>query len=310
LERCRRQHRLGYVAALAAMLGGIFVVFLLVQDLRDAMFAGVIVLAIGLVAMQWAQRRYADRVRRAVMPAVCGAVGDISHDVGTAPDLDLDRLAKVGLVPRHDRQRIDDAFCGRHRDTGFTMAEVRLRRRGGGRRRSSRMVFRGLVFAIEVPRPVPGLILIARDGGLIGNGLSGWMKGFEGMQRVALPDEAFEASFEIYADRPEVARATVTPALCANLVALAAAQGGAPFQAAFADGRFFVAMRKRGDRFRVGSLFRSTDQLESEAACLLGEVQIVHRLIDHLHGDRPRLEPAVKPAAEDRDEAPGPVVRG
>jgi hypothetical protein len=271
----------------------------------------VIVLAIGFVAMHWTQRRYADRVRRAVLPAVCGAIGGISHDVGAAPDLDLGRLAQIGLVPRYDREQIDDAFHGRHRDTGFTMAEVRLRRRGRGRRRSRHTVFRGLVFAIEVPRAVPARILIARDGGLIGNGLRGWMKGFDGMERVALPDEAFEARFETYADRPEVARATLTPALCANLVALAGAQDGAPFQAAFTDGRFFVAMRRRGDRFRVGSLFRSTDRLENEAAGLLDEVQIVHRLIDHLHGDRPPLEPASKQVvAQHRDKAPGPVVRG
>jgi hypothetical protein len=244
------------------------------------------------------------------MPAVCGAIGDISYDVGAAPDLDLGRLAQVGLVPRHDRVRIDDAFHGRHRDTGFTMAEVRLRRHGRGRRRSSHTVFRGLMFAIEVPRPVPARILIARDGGLVGNGLGGWMKGFDGMQRVELPDEAFEARFELYADRPEVARASVTPALCANLVALAAAQGGARFQAAFTDGRFFMALRRRGDRFRVGWLFRPIEELESEAACLLDEVQIVHRLIDHLHGDRPPLEPARKQTVtRNRDQAPGPVVR-
>ena len=311
LERRRRQHRLGYLVAFAGMLGGIFLVFLLVQSLQHALFAGALVLALGLVLMQWAQRSYANQVRKAVMRAICGAIGDLSHDVGAAPDLDLDRLAQVGLVPDHARQRIDDVFCGRHRETGFTMAEVRLRRVGRGRRRRSHTVFRGLIFAIEVPRPVSARILIARDGGLIGNGMTGWIEGFGGMQRVALADEAFEARFEIYADRPEVALATVTPELCANLVALAAAQDGAPFQAAFADGRFFVAMRRRGNQFRIGSVLRSTDLLEDEAARLLEEVQIVHRLIDYLHGDRPPLRREVEPAAaaQDRDAAPGPVVR-
>jgi hypothetical protein len=311
LERRRRQHRVGHVVALAGMLGGIFVVFLLVQNLQHALVAGAIVLAIGLALMQWAQRSYADQVRKAVMPAICGAIGELSHAVGAAPDLDLDRLARVGLVPGHNRERIDDVFCGRHRGTGFTMAEIRLRRVRHGRRRSSRTVFRGLVFALEVPQVVPARILIARDGGLIGNGLKGWIEGFSGMQRVALPDEAFEARFELYADRPEVVRATVTPELCANLVALVAAQDGAPFQAAFADGRFFVAMRRRGDQFGIGSVFRSTAMLEHEAARLLQEVQIVHRLIDYLHGDRPPLEPAPEPAAADRarDQESGPVVR-
>ena len=172
-------------------------------------------------------------------------------------------------------------------------------------------MFRGLIFGLDVPRAVPARILIAKDGGLIGNGMKGWFKGLSGMQRVTLPDEAFEARFEVYADRPEVARATVTPALCANLVALAAAQDDAPFQAAFADDRFFVAMRRRGDQFGVGSVFRSTALLEQEATRLLQEVQIVHRMIDYLRGDRPPLDAAVEPAAADRgrSKAPGPVVR-
>ncbi len=311
LERQRRQHRAGFVLALAAMLGGIFVVVLLAPGLREALFGGVLVLALGLYLMRRAQRGYTDRVRRTVMPAICRAIGDLGHDVARAPDLDLRRLAQVGLLPRHNRERIDDVFRGQHRDTGFTMAEVRLRRVRYGRRNRSRTVFRGLVFAIDVPRPVPARILIARDGGLIGNSLKGWIKGFAGMQRVALPDADFEARFEVYANDADAARAAVTPALCANLVALAAAQDRAPFQAAFADGRFFVAMRSRGNQFGLGCVLRSTDQLADEAARVLEEVRIVHRLIDYLHGERPPLRPAAEPPApaRDRKRTPGPVIR-
>jgi len=106
-----------------------------------------------------------------------------------------------------------------------------------------------------------------------------------------------------------VARSTLTPDLCAHLVAFASSQDGTPFQAAFADRRFFVAMPKRGDLFRIGSLFRSTDGLERDAAAVMDEVQIVHRLIDCLHGHHPRTtsdadDPSRAPAGE-----PGPVVR-
>jgi hypothetical protein len=206
LEHQRRRHRVGFLLALAAMLGGIFVVFLVVQSLQEALFGGVLVLVLGFALMRWAQRGYTNQVRRIVMPAICGAIGDLSHDVGSAPDLDLRRLAQVGLLPRHNRERIDDVFRGRHRDIGFTMAEVRLRRVRYGRRGRSRTVFCGLVFAIDVPRTVPARILIARDGGLIGNGLKGWINDCEGMQRVALPEEDFEARFELYADDPDAPR--------------------------------------------------------------------------------------------------------
>jgi hypothetical protein len=310
LERRRRHHRLAYVAAIASMLAAIFLVFLLAQDRQNALLAGGVVLAICFLALQWVQRSYVNRVRRTVMPAVCSAIGDVSHSTGAAPDVNLDGLAKIGLVPSHHRHSIDDVFCGRHRATSFTMAEVRLRRRSG--RRGSRTVYRGLIFSIEVPRAVPARILIARDRGLIGNRLKVWIvKSVGGMQRVTLPDQAFEARFELYADRPEVARTVLTPELGGNLVALAAAHDGARFQAAFVNGRFFLAMPKRGDLFRAGSLFRSTDELEGEAARLLQEVQIVHRLIDYLHGDRPQLWLEAEEPAPDhaRGDAPGAVVR-
>ena len=290
LEATRRRYRLAYLAALLGMLAGVFAAVLLLQSLQHLLIAGLVVLVAGFGAMRAIERAYGRRLREAVMPSICGAIGDLRHQVGTA-HLDFDRLEAIGLLPGYNRRRIDDVFQGSHRGTGFMMVEVHLRRVRGFRRRSSRTVFRGLIFAIDVPRPAPGVILIARDGGVIGNGLRGWLKGFSDMRRVTLPNGAFEERFEVYADRPDAAPATVTPELCANLVALADAEGAAPFQAAFADGRFFLALRRRGDAFHIGSIFRSTDRLAEEAARLLAEVQIAHRVIDYLHGDRPQLAP-------------------
>ncbi|MGH6912824.1 MAG: DUF3137 domain-containing protein, partial [Geminicoccales bacterium] len=255
------------------------------------------------------QRSYTDRVRRTVMPVVCQTIGDLTHGTGQAPDLNFDELERIGVVPHHNRRRIDDVFQGRHRATGFTMADVRLRRERWIGKRRSHTVFRGLIFAIEVPRATPARILIARDGGLIGNSLKGWLNSFGGMQQVALPHHAFEASFELYADRPDLAREIVTRGFCDNLVALAEAHDGAAFQAAFADRRFFLAMPKRADPFRIGSLFRSTDALKGEVAHLLQDVRIVHRLIDHLHGDRPPLELEAGAVTRAQPATPSPVQR-
>ena len=309
LERRRLGLRGRYLIIVAGMLGGIVLPLLLLQDLHYALLAAVVALAIGYVLLQITQRSYSNEVRRTVMPAVCAAIGDIAHGAGSAPDLNFDFLREIGLVPGHNRRRIDDVFRGRHRQTGFTMAEVRLRRERHSGKHSSHTVFRGLIFAIDVPRSIPGRILIARDGGLIGNSIKGWFKGFGGMQRAALPHDAFEARFELYADQPALAREIVTPALCDSLVALAEAHDGAPFQAAFVDHRFFLAMPRRGDQFRVGSLFRSTATLRGDLAPLVQDVQIVHRLIDYLHGDRPSEEPGRGPAEAREPVTAGPVER-
>jgi hypothetical protein len=253
-----------------------------------AIVAGVIGLAIGAKVLARQQRSFHDHLRRLVMPAICEAIGELQHTTGAAPGVPLDELTSLGLLPQHNWRRIDDVFTGRHRATEFVMAEIRLRQRSrGGRRSRSRTVFRGLILALEVPREIPARILIARDAGGLGNRLKGWLKGFSGLERVALPAPEFEARFEVYADRPEIARSTVSPAVCAALTALAEAHAGRPLQAAFQGRRFYLALPRRGDQFRLGSLFRSLDGLEREAGEVLRDIQIVHRVIDALHGREP-----------------------
>jgi hypothetical protein len=68
-------------------------------------------------------------------------------------------------------------------------------------------------------------------------------------------------------------------------------------------------MPRRGDQFRVGSLFRSTATLQGELAPLVRDVQIVHRLIDYLHGDRPLAAPSPGPATAREPVTAGPVER-
>jgi hypothetical protein len=246
--------------------------------------AGVLMTVFGLHMLGAEQRRFRHRLRDLVMPAVCQAAGDLRHSAGGAPGIPFDELESLGLLPGHNRRTIDDVFEGRHRDTEFIMVEARLRRRSGGGRSRTRTVFRGLIFAIAVPRDVRARILIARESGTLGNRLKGWIKGFSGLERVSLPHPAFEAQFEVYSDDRAVAQATITPAFCAALVELAQAHAGQPIQGAFRLGWFYLTLPRRRDQFRLGSLFRSLDGLEAEAERVLQDVRVVHRVIDTLHG--------------------------
>ncbi|MGH6944724.1 MAG: DUF3137 domain-containing protein [Geminicoccaceae bacterium] len=290
LEAFRERQRQRFLAILLADAAGIVVVLPLLWrlDLGYAVLAAFGLGALGLFLLQHTQRVFVRRVRETVMPAVCEAIGDLRSMTGMAPGLDFEGLESFGLLPRHNRKAVDDVFVGRHRDTDFTMAEVRLSYRSAGRRRSTRTKFRGLILAIATPREVGARILIARDTGLFGNRLKGWFKTFSGLQRLALPHPAFEARFEVFSDHPGRALETITPSFCDSLAALADAHQGAPLQGAFLGERFYLAMPRRGDQFAIGSLFRPLDRLEDDAARLLHDVQIVHRVIDCLHGERPQ----------------------
>ena len=286
-ERAKGRSRF-LTTAVAFAIGVPFLLALLWQF--DPVWAGlatVLMLVLGLHMLGGEQRRFRHRVRDLVMPAICQAAGDLRHSAGSAPGIPFDELESLRLLPRHNHRRIDDVFEGRHRETEFVMAEARLRHRSGGRRSRTRTVFRGLVFAIEVPRDVPARILVAREAGAIGNRLKSWIKGFSGLERVSLPHPAFEERFEVYSEGPAVARDVVGPAFCDAMVALAEAHQGQTIQGAFRSRWFYLTIPKRRDQFRLGSLFHPLDNLEAEVEQALHDVRIVHRVIDTLHGVRP-----------------------
>jgi hypothetical protein len=270
-----------FACAIMIMLGVLWPI-----DPGWAAVATVFALALGIGVLGSQQRKFRHRVRDLVMPAICKVAGDLQHGTGDAPGIPFDDLERLGLLGNHNRRTVDDVFEGRHRDTGFVMAEVRLRYRSRGRRSRTRTVFRGLIFAIEVPREIPAKILIARDSGTVGNWLKAWIKGFSGLERVSFPHPDFEKRFAVYSDRAVVTRDTISPSMCDALVALAEGHEGRPIQGAFQGRWFYLTMPKRGDQFRLGSLFRSLDGLKDEAERVLQDVRIVHRVIDTLHGDR------------------------
>jgi Protein of unknown function (DUF3137) len=287
LEAERVKARARFVATAIVFAVGIAALVALTSPLESGwgMLATVIALAVGVNALGSRQRKFRHRVRDLTMPAICAAVGDLQHSTGDAPAIPFDDLERLGLLPRHNRLMIDDVFEGRHRDTRFVMAEARLRQRSTGRRSRTRTVFRGLILAIEVPRKVPARILVAREAGAIGNRLNGWINGFSGLARVTLPHPAFETRFEVYSDDPAAAREVVGPGFCDAMVALADLHRERPIQGAFRSRWFYLTMPKRGDRFRLGSLFRSLDGLAAEMGEVLQEVRTVHRVIDALHGN-------------------------
>ena len=284
-ERARRRDQflataIGFALTLPALVGALWPLG------RDwALLVGVVGVAIAANVLAQQQRSFRHHLRALVMPAICRAIGGLQHRTGEAPAIPFDDLERLGLLPPHDARRIDDVFAGRHRDTAFVMAEARLRRRrSGGRHSRTRTTFRGLILAIEVPREIPAPILIARDAGALGNRFRGWLKGCQGLPRVALPHPAFEARFEVYGERAEVVRETIAPGVCDALVALAESHPGEAMQGAFQGRWFYLTLARRSDQFRLGSLFRSLDGLEQEAGQVLHDIQIVHQVIDTLHG--------------------------
>lgn len=275
-------------------------VLLAAGSLEGKLVGAVVLLALGGVAAWLLWRRQAAKwrgtVAEAVMPAVCEFLGDLSYDRGARKRFPIDRIQGLGLIGSHDRASLEDRLEGRYRDTEFELVEAHLRRtsRDSDGDSRTRTVFKGLLFRIGVPEPVPTDILIARDFGSVGNKLGELLSFGTGrsMPKVAFDHAAFEQAFEVHADDPDAARRTMPPAFLDNLLAIAEDEGGArsarAMTAGFQESSFYLALHRRGEFMEMGSLTRPVGGIEEDLHRVFGDLATIRRIIDRLHGDAPR----------------------
>jgi hypothetical protein len=291
LEVERRSRRRDYLWRLAVAVLGVPLLVGLVGVAGGAEFFGItaFVLILSVIAAVWfvtqPHRGFRDAMRGAVLPPVCEFLGGLQHARGKRASIGLRRFSESGVVGHFTTSRLDDVFSGTYRNIGFVMGEANLRRRSG---KNNRRVFRGLLFAIEVPKAFPGRVLIGRDYGGFGNAVAGWFKQFGGLERVELPHPRFEALYAVYSDNPEAARRWLTPDFLENWVAVAQAYQGSAIRAAFVGGEFLAALPTNRNLFESGSLSVPATRIEEDLHQVMWEITIAHRLIDFLHGDRPQ----------------------
>ena len=111
------------------------------------------VIVLGAASLQHAMTLYRHHVRCESLPAVCEGIGRLRHVVGEAPDINLGRLVRAGVLPRHGQSMIGDAVYGEYRGRRLSLAmvdlwkacdEVPLDHDGGD-------VFHGIVASIRWP---------------------------------------------------------------------------------------------------------------------------------------------------------------
>lgn len=294
LLRTARRHAaipLGVAGAIA------LVILFTSDDLGGGLFGAAVFLVIGgLVALfLWKRqaRRWGGSVSGAIMPAVCDFLGDLTYDQAARNRFPIDRIQGLGMIGSHNRARLEDRLEGRYRDTDFELVEAHLQSKSTDSDGDSRTktVFDGLLFRIGVPEPVPTDILIARDYGM-GNKLFELFASStgRGMPKVPFDHDAFEQAFEVYADDPDAARATMPPGFLDNLLDIARSEGdrGAKgMTAAFQADSFYLALWRKGDFLKMGALTTPVGDMEPELHAVFDDLVLVRRIIDRLHGDAP-----------------------
>ncbi|MEQ9641777.1 MAG: DUF3137 domain-containing protein [Alphaproteobacteria bacterium] len=282
------QERTDTLKFLAIIAGGFVVLqgLFALAGLEMLLFTVPVILVVAAQLMATMLRRYGDEVRQVTLPVVIEAIGDIDHTKGVAA-ADLDRFVEAQVVRSHgNHPEVSDVFSGAWRGVNFEMAEVVLRdvKTFGATPTKQRHYFRGLLFTIAAPAPVPARILLRGKQRLVR--AAPWRARVgDGLQRVSIPHGDFNRHLELWSDEPEAALEFVTPAFADTMAGLAGSAGWYRLDAAFDDDLFLLALPRLSRRFAIGRPWRRLDRLREDTHELLDEVRVVHRLIDVLLGD-------------------------
>jgi hypothetical protein len=248
------------------------------SEAREAL-GGAFVLAavVGLVAAPWIVRAWQGFMRRRVLAAVVGGRDGLRHldagrDRGAAAAalnsdaFHLGAFRASGLAEPFAKAAVDHVIEGRAQGVPFAMAELRLLDGRGYR------VFGGVLASFRLARARPGLTLVARDQGVLGNLVA---SAGGSVERIALEDPGFEGAFEAYGTDQVQGRLVLTATMLERLKALDDLAHARGFACAFAGDRLMVAFPGMGWRCPAWRVLRPVGSwLDGYAAWLAGLVDL------------------------------------
>lgn len=180
---------------------------------------------------------------RTLLEALVAGRDDVRHIDGerqtqaavalSSPACDLGVLAPAGLVEPFTTATVDHVLAGTTAGIPFALAELRLYNQEGFE------VFAGVVGGFGLHRACPGLTIVTRERGILGNLIASLGSGIE---RVSLEDPGFEQRFEVYGSDQVWSRTVLTTTMLERLVRLDEVAHASGFRCAFVGERLLVAL--------------------------------------------------------------------
>lgn len=306
LERRRRISLRGSIVALAVAVTGFPLGMAIGGSDRTDTIAGAFMLAgiAGAVASPWIVRAWQGFMRSRLIAAVVGGRTDIRHldgehqlaDSRMALSSDAFSLAAFrdsGLVEPFESAGVNHVLTGTAQGVPFGIAEIALLDAKGYR------TFGGGLASFKLAHPRPGLTIVTRDRGLLGNfvGHAG-----SAIERLPLEDPAFEGVFEVYGTDQVGGRVVLTTTMLERLKALDGVTRARGFACAFLEDHLLVAFRGMSWRCPFWRILTPVDAwLQDYRASLAAivdlPVEIVHTLnLEMPSSDWPAIPLTNRPA--------------
>lgn len=245
LERRRRlAFRAAAIAVVVALVCGPLGMTVGGTETRDTAGGALLFAAIiGLVAAPWIVRAWQGFMRRRMLTTVIAGRSDIRHIDGeheraegqaalSSDAFDLVAFRTSGLVEAFVSAGVDHILTGTAQGVSFGIAEIALLDAKGYR------MFGGVLASFRLARPRPGLTIVARDQGMLGNLLA---RAGSGIEQIELEDPTFEGVFEVYGDDQVAGRVILTTTMLERVKALDDLAHARGFACAFVGPHLLVA---------------------------------------------------------------------
>ena len=288
LERRRRLAcRASATALLAALICWPIGMAVGRSDSRDTIGGAFLMAAlVGLIASPWIVRAWQGFMRRRMLTAAVAGRSDIRHidaerqqadsrSVLASGAFSLGAFLDSGLVEAFQTATVTHILTGEARGVPFALAEIALLDAKGYR------MFGGVLASFRLARSRPGLTIVMRDRGILGNLLE---HAGSTVERLTLEDPTFEGIFEVYGDDQVAGRVTLTTTMLERLKAMDELGHAKGFACAFRGDRLLVAFRGMAWRCPAWRIAQPVDRwLQVYAAWLAALVDLPVDIVQTLN---------------------------
>jgi len=285
-SRRRIAFRAAIIALLVAVVGFPLGMGISGSERNDTIGGAFIFASIaGIVAAPWIVRAWQSFMRRRLIAAAVAGRPDIRHIDGenqqaTSQALSTDAFSLAafrdsGLVEPFESAAVNHILTGDAHGVPFAIAEISLLDAKGYR------MFGGVLASFELSRPRPGLTIVTRDSGILGNLLA---HAGSGIERLPLEDPAFEGVFEVYGTDQVGGRVILTTTMLERLNALDQLAHAHGFACAFLEKHLLIALRGMSWRCSPWQIMKPVDTwLHGYTAWLAGLVDLPVEIVRTLN---------------------------
>ncbi len=228
-------------------------------------------------------KHFENKIKKQIMPIVCECFGDLRWVEN--PIINHVLYEKSGLITEYyNRTKSDDSFEGSFRDVPLNIDEVeylQVERRmssKGGYREHQKTIFKGIIITLQMNKNFDTHTLV-RPNTLMKS------VNVAGLKHTTLEDVQFEKQYDVFTNDEVEARYLLTPSFMERLSDIRKIFNTSQISCAFYQNKFIIALDVRRDLFKLGSLYKKTDDTK-QFFQMYEEIESIVKLIDHFKLDQ------------------------